>query len=63
MMRPDHSSVRLGLSIPSIDHPRRQCTTATCPVEVRDSVEIFVKGGLGLLVDDAEDLVDSSKPW
>lgn len=58
----DESSVSLWLAVAFIYDSRRECSRTTSPVVVRYNIVVLVKSALGLLVDDAENLVDCAVP-
>ena len=62
MMRSDHTGVCLWFPCSIVVdewHPR---VTTACVSVVRYEVVVLVEGGLGLLIDDQEYLVDGSPP-
>lgn len=54
--------IRLGLAVPAIVYGGTQGAGLARPVVVRNEVKVLVEGGLRLLIDDAEDLVDGAVP-
>lgn len=58
----DKASIALRLVVSLIVYSRRQCTRSSSPVVVGYNIEIVIKGGLRLLVDNTEDLVNSREP-
>ena len=62
-MSSNETGIGFRFIVAPVVNPRRQCTISTCPVVVRDEVEVLVEGSLRLFVDDTEDLVNSRYPY
>ena len=63
MMSSNETGIGFRFIVAPVVNPRGQCTISTCPVVVRDEVEVLVEGSLRLFVDDTEDLVNSRYPY